>query len=87
MYSQLSIIYSTLNRSLTEIDVLSNKDETFVSELQVFFLFCFVLFIVKLLCDYASVLFSALSFLLSSSIFSLALSKPSIDVGGFCVIK
>ena len=72
---------------MTKIDVLSNKDETIVSELQVFSLFCLVPFIVKLLYDYDSVLFWALSFLLSSSIFSLALSKPSIDVGGFCVIK
>jgi len=32
-------------------------------------------------------LFWALSFLPSSNNFSLALSKPSIDVGGFCVMK
>lgn len=51
------------------------------------FLACFVHFIVKLLHDYDSVLFWALSFLLSSNNFSLALSKPSIDVGGFCAIK
>ena len=40
-----TIIYSTLNLSCDKIDVLSNKDETFVSELQVFFLLLLVLYI------------------------------------------